>query len=533
MLLTPIKNTFFILLNLKNKLSIIILFLILANNSSAIEVSKKYKEWPNEAVDFLNQLPNQEISLKFVVAKAVADSDVFQMHKSEYFRGSANHLATISIEDFKILSGLSYTDNQNEPVVPNFMSTSSKGWNAQLGFEKFLNTGTTLTGGITHSSQKLGFTSIPSLEYKESRLNLGLNQNLLSDFGGKSYKNLKKSSLKASKANEFLVLSKIEGSILETISFYYNAWLKQQILKNLKSSLSRRQTLNSILKKQNQKGLIENSDALQIEGLVLNNQAELETNRQELQSMWEQLVIQLKLPVTFLNVPADQIPLTLDSPEINATKSCEKLNFDDIQKLSSSFLQAENLIEAAEKRYQSILPKLNPDLRLQANLSANGIDSEASETFKEVGDLSNPSVNVGLSLSFPIQNNQIKSQLIIAQIELLQAKTNLSMIKSNLEIRWRFLCNDLKQKLGNRERFKKIFDTNNQRVNIDNRRFRLGRIKAFQWVKTEDDEAASFLRLQQSEIEVRQIAWEIEKLSGTMSEQIKNLINISTKVNHE
>ncbi len=512
----------------RNYVLILILNLSIINFGHA-ENSKRtdFKNWPTEAVDYLNQLPNQEITLEFIVGKAIADSDVFQLHKADYFRGQAAYLSAIAAEDFVLQSAVSYTDNQNEPVVPQFMATSTKGWNAQVGFEKFLNTGTIVTGGLSHSSQKLGFLTIPNVEYQESRLNLGINQSLLSDFGGASYRNLKKSSFKSSKASEFLVLGRIEDSILETISFYYNAWLKQKILKNLKDSLARRQTLNSILQNQNKKGLIESSDALQTEGLVLNNQAELETNRQELQSMWEQLVIQLKLPVSFLEVPADEIPIILDSPEPGATQSCTALKFADLEKLSSSLQQAQNAVEAAEKRYQGLLPKLRPDLRLQANFSANGIDIDSDETLQEVGEFSNPSVNVGLSLNFPIQNSQAKSQLIFAQIESSQAKTNLSMVKNNLEVRWRILCNDLKQKIANRDRYEKINKTNFKRVNLDNRRFKLGRIKAFQWVQTEDDEAASYLKLQQSEVEVRLTAWEIEKLSGKMAKQIKAIVQNS------
>lgn len=119
--------------------------------------------------------------------------------------------------------------------------------------------------------------------------------------------------------------------------------------------------------------------------------------------------------------------------------------------------------------------------------------------------------------------------MIYAQIELEQAKTNLSMIDSNLKVRWRLLCKELNQKIENRERFKKINSTNTKRVTLDNKRFRLGRIKAFQWVQTEDDQASSYLRLQQAEVEVRLVAWEIQKITGKMAKQIQELL----KVNNE
>lgn len=500
-----------------------------SDSKGILNLKNEYKHWPEEAVKYLNQLPNQELSLQFVVAKAVADSDVFQIHKAEYMRGYATYLSALAAEDFRLLGGVNYIDNRNEPVIPLFMATSTQGWNANIGFEQFLSTGTMLKGGVTHSYQRLRFLTNPELEFRESRMSLGLDQSLLSDFGGTSYKNLKKSAFKASKASEFMVLDRIENSILETISFYYNAWIKQQILKNLKESLERRQKLNSILKNQRQKGLIEASASLQIEGSVLNNQAEVETNRQELQSMWQQLVIQLKLPDSFLEISADEIPMTLDTPEERAAQSCDTLKFQEIQKLSSALNQAQNAVQSAEKKYQGLLPKLLPDLRFQATVTANGIDANVGETWKELTEFANPGLNLGLTLNFPLQNSQAKSQIVFAQIELSQAKTNLSRVESQLKVRWRLLCDELEQKVKNRDLFRKINSTNFKRVALDNRRFKLGRIEAFQWVQTEDDQSTSYLKLQQSEVDVRLTAWEIEKLTGKVALQIKDLM----RLNHE
>lgn len=377
-----------------------------STNPTQGAVNPHLDKWPEEAVTYLKQLPDQRLELNFVVMKALADADVFKLHKADYLRGYASYLATLAAEDFRIQTGFNYIDERIEPVIPQFMATATQGWNAQLGFEKLLvSTGTSVKGGFTHSSQRLNFLSIPDFEYRESRFTLGIDQNLLSDFGGKGYKNLKKASMKASKANEFLVLGKIEDSILEIVSFYYNAWLKQRVLENLKESFQRRQTLNSILQRQKQNGLIESSDALQVEGLVLNNQAEVVINQQELQTMWEQLVIQLKLPESFMEVPAEEIPIGLDAPEVEANQACTNLDFAGIQKLSSNYNQAENLIASAERKIESLKPQLLPDLRFQANFTANGINSSPSETWRELRDLENPGMNLGLALNFPIQNS--------------------------------------------------------------------------------------------------------------------------------
>ena len=89
------------------------------------------------------------------------------------------------------------------------------------------------------------------------------------------------------------------------------------------------------------------------------------------------------------------------------------------------------------------------------------------------------------------------------------------------------------QKIDGRDRYKEVSLKNKQRTILDNRRFEIGRIKAFQWVQTEEDEANSTLRYKQSEVEVRQMAWDIQRQTGHMIDQIKNLVDIKGGMDHE
>jgi outer membrane protein TolC len=487
------------------------------------------QDWPEEARQYLNQLPEKKLTLDYVVARALSDADIFQLHKAEYLKGEALYMNSVSAEDFKVKGSYFYIDNENEPLVPQFMSTSTKGWEAKLGFEQYLSTGTALSVEALNTPKKLGFQSIPDLEFTETRLTVGLDQSLLGDFFGTAYRNLKRSAKNSRTALELGALSKIETSVLDTINLYYQAWLKQQTLKNLNESLKRRQRLNSIFKSQSRQGIVETSDALQVEGAALNNEADSDTNKQDLQSLWEQLVLQLKLPRSFLEVPADEIPIQLDSPESDALKYCTQLSFKDIENNSTQIRQAEKAVDAAQAKYAALKQKLMPDVRLQANYIANGIDGRARETWKEVGDLDNPALTAGVTVSFPLQNRQQKSQVLTAKIDLEQAQTNKNILINNMEVKWRLLCSSLKQKITNRNRYKRISETNKKRVSLDNRRFEVGRIKAFQWVQTEDDEATSTLRFQQAEVEVRSLAWDVQKQTGHLLDRAQAVL----KVNYE
>ena len=61
-------------------------------------------------------------------------------------RGEAFYLNAVSAEDFRLRGSYFYIDNRNEPMVPQFMATSTQGWEATLGFEQYLSTGTALIG---------------------------------------------------------------------------------------------------------------------------------------------------------------------------------------------------------------------------------------------------------------------------------------------------------------------------------------------------------------------------------------------------
>lgn len=501
----------------------VVLMMIISQQSLAA-----VKDWPEEAQDYLKKLPGQQLTVDFVLVRALQDADVFKVHQVEYLKGEALIMGQLSAEDLKINGSYLYTDNRNQPFTP-FMPGATKGWDAQVGVEQYLSSGTLLSAGATHAEKKLDFSSVPDIEYTETRLSLGVVQSLLGDFLGSSYRDQRRASRLSKDAVELAALAAIETSTTDTVKLYYDAWLKQQNVFNLRDSLKRRQRLNTILKSQSQRGLIETSDALQVEGAALNNEADYINSKQDLQNLWEQLVVQLKLPQSFLEVPADEIPIVLDRPEQESLKYCETLKYDDVLAHSTQIQQLTKAVESAKFKYESLKQKLMPDVKLQANYTANAIDTEARQTWRDAGNIENPALTAGVTVSFPIQNRQQKSQVLSAHIEYEQSRLKRDMAVNDMQIQWRLTCSSLKRKIKNREIYSQVNAKNKKRVQLDNRRFEVGRIKAFQWVQSEDDEAVSALKLQQAEVDVRVTAWEIQKQTGHLIDKVTNQLQLKSQ----
>lgn len=490
-------------------------------------------DWPQEAQKYLEQIPGKQLNLEFVVARALSTADTFQIHALDALRAESTYYQAVAFEDLKLRAGYTYIDDQNEPLFPQFMSNSTKGWEATVGAEKYFSTGTALSLEGTYSPKTFGFQSRPNFDNFETRLTLGLQQDLLGNFFGSSYRGLRRSASDMKQSILFGAMAKVETSTLDLMGLYYQAWLKKELTLNWREAKKRKDKLVRILQSQQRRGVVETSDVLQIEGAAMQTEMDYINTRRDLQSIWEQLVMNLKLPRSFLTVPADEIPLLLDAPESKSVELCQKVNFVDLEKNSFQIREVDELVSSTREKFEAQKEKMMPDLKLNATYSANSIEADdlangytaqSHKTFREVGDLENPAWTAGVQLSFPLQNRAMKAQLLTAKADYEQARLRKSMLLSDLENKWNQSCAQLKIKMEARDRYKLISQKNKKRVELDNRRFEVGRIKAFQWVQTEDDEANSSLLYKQAEVEVRQVSWDIQRQTGHMSDLIqKNL----------
>ena len=490
------------------------------------------KDWPEDAQKYLAEIPGKKLSLEFVVVKALSSADSFQVPGYEALKAESLYYQTTASEDFRLKAGYNYYDNQNEPLLPLFQPNSTVGWETSVGLEKNFSTGTAISLDGVYSPKKVGFLTGTSFDAYETRATLGLQQDLLANFFGSSYRKSRRSADQARQSMLAGIQAQLETSTLDLIGLYYQAWLKKEVSLNWLEAKKRKEKLVKIMQSQSKRGYIEVADVLQVEGAALQTELQYLSTQRELQNIWEQLVLNLKLPRIFLQVPAEDIPLVLDAPETKSLELCERIQFQDLEKNSSRLQASEHQVQSAREKFAAQKERMLPELKLKASYSANSIEADdfttgsgyqaqSHKTFREVGDLENPAWSAGLQLVVPLQNRALKAQYLMAVAEFEQAKLKKSILLADLENQWTQSCAQFKIKLNERDRYKQINGKNKQRVQLDNRRFEVGRIKAFQWVQTEDDEAQTLIQYKQSEVEARRLAWDIQRQSGHMAELVR------------
>jgi outer membrane protein TolC len=482
------------------------------------------KDWPSEAQAYLNGLPQRKLTLEQVIGQAVSKSDIFQVHRSEALRAEAVELQTMAAEDVTLKSSYNYFDLQTDPLNPNFQTIRTSGWEARVGASKYFSSGTGLSVEAVHGPQKLQYRTNPTIDVYASSVNVGLTQSLWGDAFGTAYRSFRRSAQGNRRAIENGMMSSIESSALDVINLYYQAWLKQQVAQNLLEGKERKDKLVHILRGQERRRVVETSDLLQVESLTLSTEAEYLNTQRDLQSSWEQLVINLKLPRSFMKVNAAEIPLVLDAPEEKSVALCQRLSFQDLEKNSFQLKQADEAATAAAEQVKAFESKLNPDLSLKANYVANGVDSSAKETFKNVQNSDYPAITAGVYLTVPLQNRAQKALYLTAKAQYEQLRYRKSILSNDLETQWGVLCQTLSQKRVTRDKYQEVNKKNKQRVSIENRRFQMGRIRAVEWTQAEEDEAANYLKFQQAEVEVRIVSWEVQRQTGALSDLLTPLL---------
>jgi outer membrane protein TolC len=482
------------------------------------------KDWPPEAASYVNALPEHQLTLEQVVGQAVAQADIFQAHKSEAMRAESVELQTTSAEDTTLKSSYNFFDLKTDPLNPNFQTIRTSGWEARVGAQKYFSSGTNLSVEGVHGPQKLQYRTNPTIDVFASSLNIGLTQSLWSDAFGKGYRSLRRAAESDRLSIESGMMRQIEASALDVINLFYQAWLKQQVAQNLLEGKERKDTLVRILRGQERRHVVETTELLQVEGLTLSTEAEYLNTKRDLQGSWEQLVINLKLPRSFMNVNAAEIPLVLDAPEEKSAKLCQRLTFADLQKNSYQLKEADAATIAASERVKALESKLNPDLSLKANYMANGVDSSARETLRNIQGRDFPAINAGIYLTVPLQNRAARAIYLAAKANYEQLRYRKSILANDLEVQWTVLCQTLAQKRVTRDKYQQVNQKNKQRVNLQNRRFKMGRIRAMEWTQAEEDEAANYLKFQQAEVEVRLVAWEVQRQTGALSDFLRPLM---------
>ena len=495
-----------------------------------------------EAQNYLNKIPEKKLTLDFVIGTALRNAEAFRIAGYDYATAGLEELGQLDpATDTFFQGGASYGDDNSEKTSP-FQALRAKKWDWSLGFTKGWSTGTQTSVDWIYDTNNLEFPAgLGSFgnsfvtNYKQSAAQVSLSQSLLKDSFGYSFRKKRLGARSRAKAIQWKTRNDIEALTLNFILQYYQSWFMQEQVRSLQAQAKRQARLVRILKKRSLKGAVEKPDLIQIEALLAATRVRLKDAVAQLASQWEQLVFSLKLPMSFLSVDPIEIPIVIDNPLPLSLRVCgqkEPIKTANIYSLEKS-------LEAVSADFKAAKNDSLPDLKLTAAYRGNSIDDKASETLQNVlkgsddnGFGRGPSWNVGLKLKWSLDNSSARAMRTQKYIEKERITSRLSLAIDDLKSQWRDSCRRLNVQWANEKVYDNVVQEQKKRVKAEERRFRLGRIRVNQLVTAEDDLGQWELQSQQKKIESRQLAWQVQQLSGELYRKISPGVESLLKENN-
>jgi outer membrane protein TolC len=486
-----------------------------------------------QAQSYLNKIPEKKITLPFVIKTALENAEAYKILAYQKQTADLEELGKVeSLTDTLFTASGSYTDD-NSAKTSGFQPLRGKQWLYNLGLKKYWSTGTNTFLGWDYDTNLYqypnnpGFSNIFVTEYKQSAAVIKIEQNLLKNSFGRSFRSRRHAARMRGEGIDWKTREDLEDLTLKFILQFYEAWISQQQVTSTQDQVQRQQGLVKILTKRSQKGVVESPDLIQIDAVLSSNKARLDIMRTQLIKQWETLVIALKLPKEFLNIDPMDVPLVIDNPVPLGLRICGQKEPNKTAKIAT----LEKNLEALESDFRAAKSDSLPDLKLIAGYRGNSIDNSAATTIRNVlkgnddsGFGRGPSWNVGMNLVWPLDNSLARAERTQKYIEKEQTAAKLRAAEDELNIEWRDICRQLRTEDQNDKTFKEVVKQQKKRVRAEEKRFSLGRATVNQLVIAEDDLGTWEFSSQQKEIQVKQISWQIQKYSGELYRSIDSAI---------
>ncbi len=474
--------------------------------------------------EYLQGLPNQKLSVEFVLQRGLQTSSTFKQIMSQ--------VPSIENPILQSEAGLDWTLNGQATYMENFAETANTAFPTfpskslyDVNIQKAFQSGTQIKAGWELSEQKISFTGAPNIEYKESKLKAELNQNLLrNSFGSANRKNLEAGVLQ-SKANQNLIKRQLEDYALQIVNAYYQAWVDQQNTLSAEKNLKRKQLLLKSTLAKFKRGTTERPDKIQIEGSVKAAEVTWLQQKQKLQETWQNLVVSLDLPREWLKLPPEQIPLVMPN-QVNASL-CTQSNV--LLPKSSAAQEAELRAKAATLQKDAAKSSAFPDLSVFGSIASNSIEPDYGEAISDSSKFKSLDWLVGVRFSMPLGFKAEQAQVRAAISQEIASSAALTSAKDQSEIDYRNYCQLLKSLELSKNILKNNFRDQAIRAKLEQERFDIGRSSMFNVIQASDDAAQAELQLQQVEAGLQIAHWKLKQLSGEMSQKVSYLMETVQK----
>ena len=485
---------------------------------------------PPEAQALLDSLPKKSLTLDLVLSRAVGASDSFRAISAEKIRTEVSALRAKALLDYQFSLEGSLLDNQNEVISP-FQPSRTKVSQATLGVSTLFESGTRLAAEVGHGFTSLGFTvppgnPDPSVSVHQTTASLSVVQSLWKDFLGYATRRAIEAGALATQSAEFAFDESIEQWTLDLVEVYYNAWLAKSRAQASDTGVSRQTRLARITNVRAKRGTAERPDVIQVQSTLTQSKLQKNLSQENLNRVWRNLIISLKLPVEWIEIDPMLIPIELEDPTPEALAACGPASQPNPPpKETSSTEKAKHMAEAAKLSAERAESNANPDLTLSAALNANGLNPTGpGPTWGEAFRAEHPSWTVAVALKFPLGFSAQEAEMRSAQADLIRAEAMASDATSRLQVNWMNECAQLRRLNERVELLTETFRQQEVRAKLEERRFQVGRSQALQVIQADADTIQTELSLREAEVEVRMSAWRVRRMKGLVKPYLEKLL---------
>ncbi len=455
----------------------------------------------------------EKLDLRSLVRRAFQQSSSFQVVKSDKLEVDAPYWQEKVTWDPRVSLGVSRIEDRRKPLYPD-SPTSLYSTLFSSSLSTLLPTGTAVQLELANSINDFEFANSPSGRLSETKLTVGLTQNLWRNSFGSATRYKEEAGALRSDAKNVQFEKATQDWVFNLIESYYAAWTAQARLRMTIQEVERKERFLKVTLIRAQRGTSQKPDVIQAESAL--RRAKLKQTDWVYQSRekWRALQVISGSP------DSEPVDLELDPLSDKILEACATPKTEKDASENRLLRQYAKEAEAGELYAKATSNLLSPDLDLKVNFFSNGIDERAVKGLQENFRFSNPGFSVGLGLSIPIFNYDKKAEAAKASAEAMRSHAKWEIARKTWVKEYKDLCERLKRAENSREEFLDLKKAQSQRVLLEEQRFRLARSTVTNIIQAGDDAAEAQSDLDSIEVERRLIAWNLLRIEGTLTKNL-------------
>ena len=459
-----------------------------------------------------------EINLNTVLQGALANSIQFEKLQLELLTKD-NHLARVRGQlDAKAGVNVSLSSNNAQtPPSPSAVNNSER-LQLQFNYQKMLRSGTSFTLDWSLEHQTVDFSQIPDRDNYQSQFAFTIKQSLGRNGLGKAFRYQMQSAEQQEKAIEYRVETAVETWVLSIVELYYKAWLLQARLHTAHKNLALQKRLHRVVKIKHGLGTAEKADLLQVKGSLAAIKQRLLDIEKPLQDIWYQLVVNLRLPASYLDTDISTLSIALEREFQPALSHCQEkrnlLESSQMKFLSSSF-------QALKYRYEGQKNNLRPDIFVAIKGANNGIDNSLGKGITASFVEANITTSITAGIEMPLGNQASLADMKDTLQQKYLTELNIQQARENLRLDAIIACDHIERLIIKEKNLKKIIANQKRRTALQEERFQLGQIDVINVIQAGNDLIDAEFQLKETMHDLAVNVWKIRKIVSKIITYLK------------